>query len=55
MDSQNNQVVDNFKNVLHLISFSLSIMTYFEPNLAILSVLSTSVNAIYHAITTNNK
>ncbi len=52
MDSQNNQqIIDNVKSILHVISIGLSVMTYFEPNLAFLTILSSSINALYHAIT----
>ncbi len=56
MDSQNNQqIIDNVKSVLHVVSIGLAVASYFVPNLAVLTIVSSSVNALYHAITTNNK
>lgn len=56
MDSQNNQqqIMDNVKSILHVVAIGISIVSYFEPHLAILSVISCAINGVYHAITTNN-
>ena len=51
--TQNTNVVNNVKSVLHVVSIGLSVVCYFNPHLAILTVAMTTTNALLHALTTN--
>ena len=47
-------IVNNIKTGLHVVTIGISAVSYFEPNVAILTVVMSVTNALYHMLTQSN-